>query len=203
MHSKVSAFWMLINVIFITGTLISCSFLFQGPSSDELLEQLGVDAQYFAALPTCEQIRLFSYLSPYFPSVHSIEARPTGYPWMTEILYRRGQEVAPCIIKEGSLRLNEKSQAAKWRVLGLSILIENLELDYLASKGVKGADFNFPEAQDYLYQVICSPNSTYQPEATRAFYMAKLRSFPRDAFEPPSVAQTPQGIQKMKETLCR
>lgn len=188
-------------VIIVAILLTSCSLIKTGyPDSDELVEQLGISHEYFSNLPTCEQVRLYSYLGPYFPGARRHEI--VSYPWMTEIFYNKGQIVAQCIIDEALLRQSQAHEMNNpWRLVALNDLIEKMQFGHLASAGRAGADFNLPEGLDYLQRVVCKTSDSYEPEATRAYYMLKLHSFPH--LDLPQESHTSIGIQKMKSMICK
>ncbi len=207
---------LIVSISLLTG----CGLLNRDPLVDDFINWLGISEEYYNNLPTCEQVRLYSDLAPYFYGVHALEATPSAPIFMTEALSNDGQEVAPCIVSEASARLsNSKDPRNIWRVRALNVLIEKLQTDYFSHGGRIGADFSFPEAQTYLSRVVCASPSSQSDEATRAFYIIKFHRVPGDDFPspsedfapppselfatPPSDAFSSQGIEKMKEMLCK
>lgn len=81
-------------------------------------------------------------------------------------------------------------------------VLEYVQASYLVTPGSKGADLNFPEAQEYLHSQVCVQN--YLDEhAIRAYYMSKFRIRYDQAFDPKTDAYTTAGLMKMREGACK
>lgn len=201
-NRKLGKLHFLVNVL-VVSVMTSCSLNSPGPSASDLLTQLGIDQSYFAKLPTCEQVRVYSYLGPYFGGVRLHDVTPL--PWMAQVLSDNTKETPLCLINEASERLNQEGLSDnRYRLEALNNLIEKMQLDYLASRGLKGADFTSPEAQRYLENFVCGGlPAPYLSEAVRTLYMSRNRSYPWIDHPPTMDAFSIEGIEKMKKMFCK
>jgi hypothetical protein len=162
--------------------------LFTRVSSEEELQQLGVDETNFQSLPLCEQIRIYAEVGAHhLDRGHDTALMPV---WVNKALtVAPKDQVADCIAVEGENFLQtlrdpgDEYEDASYAVHAL--VYKAVELDV----------FEYKKVKNFAYEAICGYDVKFPGALVSIYYVWEYGSFPDYLYDQ-------DAIPRMREEIC-